>query len=268
MIRLAISLLAIVSAFLPSYGKSAGSVTGDGHSGDMARVLGVDLDDKDAKSRMAKMASGFAKYIDCNADELYRRIRAIEPTFSWGVEGHRIFFHWGLHGNPRNSDALAEKVRNATGGDLNRSENIWKIIIAEQAVRNKGMFAQVSAAYDNIKGDGRPAPFRHDDISGIAALVYDTHILGDYTCGTEKTQRTLIDLSSVKRDVINAVRSITSGDVDFKDNAMLNRFTRSIRDVCMGTKGEQAQRVLDIMTEQIPPILKSCPRVGKTLKVK
>jgi len=268
MMRFAIALLAIASAFISSYGKSAGGITGNGHSGDMARVLGVDLSDSDAKARMAKMATGFAKYIDCNADELYRRIREVEPAFSWGIEGHRIFFHWGLHGNPRNSDALAEKVRNATGDDLSRSENIWKIIVAEQSVRNKGMFAQVAAAYDNVKGDGRPAPFRHDDISSIAALVYDTHILGDYICGTEKTQRTLIDLASVKLDLLNAVRSITSGDVDFKDNAMVNRFTRSIKDVCVGTKCEQAQKVLDIMTEQIPPILKACPRVGKTLKVK
>ena len=267
MIRFAIVLLmAVISIF--AFGKSAGTVTGKGHSGDMARVLGVDLNDSDAKARMAKMANGFAKYIDCDADELYSRIRAIEPTFSWGVEGHRIFFHWGLHGNPRNSDALAEKVRNATGGDLSRSEKIWEIIVAEQSVRNKGMFAQVSTAYDNIKGDGRPAPFRHDDISGIAALVYDTHILGDYICGTEKTQRTLIDISSVKRDVINAIRSITSGDDDFKDNALVNRFVRSIKDICVGTKSEQAQKVLDIMKKQVPPILKACPRVGKTLKVK
>ena len=38
--------------------------------------------------------------------------------------------------------------------------------------------------------------------------------------------------------------------------------------VCVGTKSEKAQKVLDIMTEQMPPILKACPRVGKTLKIK
>lgn len=267
MIRAIMLLLAFAPAVL-AFGKSAGSVTGSGHSGDMARVLGVDLGDRDAKSRMAKMAAGFAKYIDCDADQLYGRIREVEPTFSWGREGHRIFFHWGLHGNPRNADALAEKVRAATGGDLTRSERIWSIIIAEQATRNKGMFAQVTAAYDNVKGDGRPAPFRHSDVDGIAALVYDTHIIGDYICGTERTQTALIDLPSLKADVINAVRFITSGDDDFNDNSSVNRFTESVRQACIGTKSEQAQQLLDVMVEQVPRILKACPRVANTIKVR
>ena len=253
---------------LAGFGKSAGSLVGEGHSGDMARVLGVDLSNRDAKSRLKKITDAYAKYIDSNADELYRRIKEVEPTFSWGQEGHRIFFHWGLNGNPRNSACLAEKVAKATGGDSSRSEKIWQLVLNEQAKRNREMFAIVTSAYDNIKGDGRPAPFRHSDVNAIASLVYDTHIIGDHIVGTDKTRPTLVDLPSLRIDVVNAVRGITSGDKDFNRNDLVNTFRSSILNTTHGSPSEQAEKMLGIMVEQIPPILKKCPRVGGVLCVK
>lgn len=77
-----------------------------------------------------------------------------------------------------------------------------------------------------------------------------------------------LTVNALKLDSVKYEQTITSGDADFKDNAMVNRLTKSVRSVFFGTKREHAQKVLDIMTNQMPPILKACPRVGKILKVK
>ena len=130
------------------------------------------------------------------------------------------------------------------------------------------MFKAVSSAYHGVKGDGRPAPFTHEDIRGIASIVYDTHIIGDYIVGTDTTKRALISLATIKGDVIKAVHGIAAKDKDFNENKLLNRFRKDMSGVCAGSDAEQAKRVLQIMTEQIPVILKKCPRVAKALGVK
>ena len=257
-------------AWIPFLGfcKSAGSVSGDGHSGDMVKVLGIDLSDHDAKDRAIKLTSGFAKFIDDDYEILLHKIREIAPTFSSRGYRHRLFFHWGLSGNPRDISVLSDCVKEAALGNTDLEDKIWGLILDEQARRNREMFSVVSDAYFNVKGDGRPAPFRHDDIRGIASIVYDTHIIGDYIVGTEKTQMALISLDSVKNDVIRSVRGIAIRDTDFRENKLLNKFRKDIQGVIAGSREEQAIKILQIMKDQIPVILEKCPRVGKTLKVK
>lgn len=267
-IRLVLPFVLAAAFSFQAAAKSAGSIDGDGHSGDMARVLGIDLGNQGAKQRIERLTDVFAKSIDGGADNLYAKIREIAPDFSWHQAGHRIFFHWGMNVDPKRSEVLAASVKEAAKGNKNLEDMIWLLIIDEQRARNTAMFEAVSSVYFNIKGDGRPAPFTHEDIRGIASLLYDTHIIGDHITGKAATQRSIANLSLVKGDVIKAVEGIAARDKDFNENKLRNRLRKDLSAVSSGNDAEQAKRVLEIMTEQIPVILQKCPRVGRALGVK
>ena len=84
--------------------------SGSEHIADMCSVFGVCRDHprlssvfRTITSEMDDGRTGRQKYT------LNQKMKDVEPSFKWGLYTHRLFFHWGFNGNPKDSAALTEK---------------------------------------------------------------------------------------------------------------------------------------------------------------
>lgn len=257
----AIAMLTLAFSVLEA--KPAGELSGDGHNGDIAKVLGVGLGDTQVRAKIEAITSGFAQKIDGKEDasELLRRIREIAPSFTWSKYTHRLFFHWGFNRNPRNSSALRNQIELATE-DVGVREKIWTLIENEQGKRNREMFNIIR---NNLKASGGVTELTRSEVNAIASIVYDTHIIGDYIEGKEIPSQALFRLPDLLADIIHATRNLGCTDVK-----LLNNFKKNINDAQAKGADDKARArlILDIMIAEIPLMIKKTDRVQKALGAK
>jgi hypothetical protein len=252
----------LLSLTLSAYAKDGGAVTGKGHSGDITRVLGIDLSRAGSYSKIEKLTSIFAEQIDSIADasNLLRQIQTVAPKFSWSKYTHRLFFHWGFNQDPRNSTKLNEQILAATEKPAEQ-EIIWRIILQEQGRRNSKMKDGVSK---NLSSDGKAkASLTRKEINAIAAICYDTHILGDYIEGSEFAVQALVSLQWLLGDIINASR-----DLECSDYKILNDFKKHLNKAYHSSSDDttRARAILECMIKDVPQIIKKSPRVKVALE--
>lgn len=256
-------IAALALAFSTLQAKPAGELGGDGHSGDIAKVLGVNLDDTQVNAKIKAITSGFARKIDGKEDasELLRKIREISPDFTWSKYTHRIFFHWGFNRNPRNASALRNQIELATE-DAGAREKIWTLIESEQGKRNKEMFDIIQK---NLKASSGVAALTRAEVNAIASIVYDTHIIGDYIEGKEIPSQALFPLPDLLADIINATRNLGCADAK-----LLSSFKRNINDAQAKGADDKARArlILDVMIAEIPSMINNSDRVRKALRGK
>lgn len=254
-----ISIVTLLFASVELFAKSAGTLTGQGHSGDMARILGFNLKDSKQHQLAQDIADAFAKFIDSqdDANKLNSQIKAIVPTFSWGLYTHRIFFHWGFNGDPKRSKALAEKIH-ASGANASEIEKIWDIIIKVQAERNRGMMKAIRMAIAKKNGT---CALTQDELNAVASLIYDIHILGDYVEGVPMALNALQDLDALTGDIITATRKLGS-----KDYKSLNSIRVELNKAkASGIPSQKAEKMLDVLETYIPQLITASSRVCKAL---
>lgn len=230
--------------------KMAGDLFGNGHSGDIAKVLGIDLKDSENNKRIETLTKVFADSIDgqAEANKLNREIKEIAPKFNWGVYSHRLFFHWGFNKNPQDSIPLSEKINEATN-DPYKQKMIWELIIKYQSERNRRM---KSAVY-------KLGAMTRDENDGIATLIYDIHLLGDYIEGTESTSKALLDINSIIGDLNNAFAKLNCSDYKYLSEI------RNEMNATSGSNQERATKILEILKNRVPTIIHYTDRVKKAL---
>lgn len=246
-----VGLLILLITFFQLIGnaKSAGDINGDGHSGDIVKVLGIDCNAPNIK-KIINLVSTVANTIDDieDARELNREIKKLAPNFNWGNYGHRLFFHWGFNKSPQSSMPLYAKVNECTD-DAEIQKQIWDLILERQSIRNKSLMRAVS----NL------GPLTRGEQNGIASLIYDVHILGDYIEGEPMPTLALFDINELIGDLNNALRNL-----DCSDYGKLNEIKREMNST-FGQKKERANNILNILKERVPEIIKSTNRVQKAL---
>lgn len=182
------------------------------------------------------------KTIDVPCNSYFKGLRdAPHQHFSWGKYGHRIFFHWGFNGKPW-SPQLEEKVLECHW-DASTTDAFKKKLVDEQARRNRLVMAKTSETLQlGMSGSLR------EYTNGFASLVYDTHLLGDYTT---KQKAPLQDLNLVIDDIKVALyRKLKGGDVALAINKRLD-LTKTLY-----TEPEKrAEKVMEILQKEVPEMI-------------
>ena len=261
-------LTALIFLVSISVANIAFAKSGTEHIADMCSVFGVCRDHprlssvfRTITSEMDDGRTGRQKYT------LNQKMKDVEPSFKWGLYTHRLFFHWGFNGNPKDSMALTEKINESTQ-DAGRRERLWKVVLTEQSRRNKRMMNVTETATSYIGADGKRKGFaKRDVINGIAALAYDTHIIGDYVEGKDVPMKALVPLQKTQEDIVKAVCRITDNDPDFTGRDELKFFELQMRNAQGGIEKIRAEKVLLIMKEHIPGILMKAGTFRRVLEL-
>jgi hypothetical protein len=161
--------------------------------------------------------------------------------FSWGRYGHRLFFHWGFNGKPW-SPQIEEMVL-ACHWDVPTVDLFRKKLIDEQARRNRLVMESTSETLHL----GMSGVLR-EYTNGFASLVYDTHLLGDYS--TTKIEP-LEHLNLVIEDIKVALyRKLKGGNAALAINKRLD-LTKSL----YTNPKIRAEKVLEILQEDVPEMI-------------
>jgi hypothetical protein len=182
------------------------------------------------------------KTIDVPYNAYFKGLRdAPHQKFSWGKYGHRIFFHWGFNGRPW-SPQLEEKVLECHW-DAATTDAFKQKLVDEQARRNRFVMEITSETLQL----GMSGVLR-EYTNGFASLVYDTHLLGDYST---KMKAPLQDLNGVIDDIKSALyRKLKGGNVALAINKRLD-LTKTL----YSDTETRAGKVLEIMHEDVPEMI-------------
>jgi hypothetical protein len=208
-----------------------------GHEEDAYSVLPFKESDK-----ISDWLEAIHKTIDVPYNSYFKGLRdAPHQKFSWGKYGHRIFFHWGFNGKPW-SPQIEEKVLECHW-DIATTESFKRKLVEEQARRNRLVMERTS---ETLKL-GMSGVLR-EYTNGFASLVYDTHLLGDYST-TQKAP--LQDLNAVIDDIKSALfRKLKGGNVALSINKRLD-LTKTL----YSDPEVRAKEVLTILKEDVPEMI-------------
>lgn len=268
-VQIILPTLVLLILAVPAWSKVAGSVEKwqPGHSQDMAMVIGLTNDSPLAlKQQWEEITKKIAKAIDDKqeAAACERMIREILPAFSWHGYGHRTFFHWGFNTFPRTFDDFKREVSGENAlvicmiegleaePEEKRDElerQVWDKLRNIQSARNRSMMRAI------------PAPDR-DTRNGIAAILYDVHLLGDYIDGTEETCKALYPLGKIQGDIINAINRIRVNDDTVKKALIKDIKKVSIDSSKYESKeaaAKKAGQLLNLLIMHFPEVVKQSP---------
>lgn len=158
---------------------------------------------------------------------------------------HRLLFHWGYNSQPW-SEALQRKVAALPwGGDSAEVGRFKRALAREQQYRNVVANKMTEELFGFASG-GRDAAMAN----AMVSVVYDVHILGDYTPDNSDREG-LQSFASVVGDLINAVRRI-----DAQSSAALIKDIKAVANDATLTVPERSERLLAYLTTHFPEFLK------------
>ena len=137
----------------------------------------------------------------------YRDLRRNFEWFTWGSYGHRLLFHWGFNADPKQYPQLVRQVRKCLkdSPDAKTEEEKFFTYLTRniQARKNRTLINAVIS----ITG----IPSARGYANAVATIIYDVHILGDYS--TTNTSA-LPSIADIERDIIERgfKRLITGGE--------------------------------------------------------
>lgn len=162
-------------------------------------------------------------------------------NFSWGSYGHRLFFHWGFNGRPW-TPQIQERV-DLCGWDRQTIDLFQKKLIDEQARRNKIIMTVTSEALHlGMSGQLR------EYTNALASILYDTHLLGDYT--TMRIEP-LLNLNAVIDDIETTLyRKLKGGNEALRINKLLENTKKQYPNPRI-----RAAKVLQLMQKEVPGLI-------------
>jgi len=221
------------------------------HKADFYAVLGFEESAKVTawmKQISSKMIDGYKgiEKKEYGGLNFYDYLKSEFPGFKCK---HRILFHWGYNSKPWN-DALQAKVDALPWGkDPQEVIRFMQCITDEQQYRNREANAMTEALFGFAKG-GKDAAYANAMIS----IVYDTHLLGDYTPDNSDFDG-VQDFRSVVGDMINAVRKL-----DERGAKVLVKKIQSIANNEQISIQIRAERLISMRSKEMPGFLQSAQR--------
>ena len=127
----------------------------------------------------------------------------LKDEFDFGLSSgnHRVLFHWGYNSKPWNKEL--DRYVIYKDWDIDKINRFKEALIAEQRRRNSIANKETEKVFGFASG-GEEARWAN----GLLAIVYDVHLLGDYTSADNKNFRGVTEPSKVAGDIINSVRRI------------------------------------------------------------
>jgi hypothetical protein len=156
----------------------------ESHRSDFCGILGVNAT---SCKKLEPALQAFSDLID-QPQGFYGELKKL--GFSWGHYGHRLLFHWGFNSDPRHSEALSGQVKNTVPSPL--QSDFYRLIIQEQQRRNREMITLIRNTFGIS---------RKQNASGLATILYDTHLLGDYACSWCSQSHALPAVYTIKNDI-------------------------------------------------------------------
>jgi len=184
------------------------------------------------------------KTIDYPYNAYFKGLRdAPHTNFSWGSYGHRLFFHWGFNGRPW-TPQIQERV-DLCGWDKQTIGLFQKKLIDEQARRNKIIMTATSEAL-HLGMSGQLREYSN----AFASILYDTHLLGDYT--TTRIEP-LLNLNAIIDDIKTALfRKLKGGNEALRINKLLENTKKQYPNSRI-----RAAKVLQLLQKEVPGLILS-----------
>jgi len=208
-----------------------------GHEADAYSVLPFERD-----SKISDWFEVVHKTIDFPFNTYFEGLRTPpHQDFSWGKFGHRLFFHWGFNSKPW-SPQVEERVQECHW-DVHTIALFKQKLINEQARRNRLVMENTSLTLHlGMSGQMR------EYTNGFASLLYDTHLLGDYST-TKKAP--LQNLNYVIDDLkVSLFKKLKGGNEALRINKKLEA-TKSL----YADPKIRAEKVLEILQNNVPKMI-------------
>lgn len=237
-------------AFLASIFLSVLSVSAhsgfDLHKADFYAVLGLrEHPDVTAwmKQISSKMIDGYkgVPLPEYGGLDFYNYLKAEFPGFKCK---HRVLFHWGYNSRPWNDELQAKADALPWGRDPKELERFRRTIASEQQRRNREANAMTEELFGFASG-GKDASYANAMIS----IVYDVHLIGDYTPDNRDLDG-VQDFESVVGDLVNAVRRL-----DEEGGKHLIKCIRSLSAEDIPVQ-EKAAMLMGLLTDEMPDFLR------------
>lgn len=161
---------------------------------------------------------------------------------------HRLLFHWGYNSRPW-TPALERKVMALSWSDNPENVKLFQdALVYEQKLRNAKANEYTEQLFD-LSSSGAEAKLAN----ALVSIVYDTHILGDYTPDNTDLEG-LQSFPSVVGDIINSIRKI---DADLPAAKLLVKTIQTTANDQSLTVPDRATRLLSILSDSLPDVLAS-----------
>lgn len=235
--RKLILLLAFVLIGFSLFPKSFGRGKAGGHEADAYSVLPFVWSEG-----ISDWMEVIHKTIDFPYNTYFEGLRdAPHQNFTWSKYGHRIFFHWGFNARPW-SPQLQEMV-DRCNWDEPTVLSFQEKIKTEQARRNR-LVMENTALTLGFAMSGK----ERDYSNAFASIVYNTHLLGDYT--TTKTAM-LQDVNSIITDIQTALfNKLQGGEKAKLLNGKLENIKKSNKDLVV-----KADETLTLLQSELPGLI-------------
>ena len=258
-----------------------------GHSKDWNRVFGIN-DSESAKNIqplwdvMQKLIDS-TKYLNEEKGSDYRRVKDEFKWFTWGSykaggHGHRLFFHWGFNADLRQYPPLEAQVKRClkkyaeTQLEAGKTpeqvkaeceqqrEAFFKLLFKIQGERNRALINKV------IEVTGIPTSRGY--ANAVATILYNTHLLGDYT--TTWTSA-LPGIRALEHDLLERgfTRLLRGGESE-----KLKKISQELKQATNAGRGRtdkvRAELLLKVVGKFLPEILEArfgTHLVGRGIKI-
>lgn len=255
----------IVLFFVLAYSTALFAKSGKEHVDDMHSVFGK----SERRDEVNQMFEAITRLADERDPTLTLRLKEIVPNYSQGNYTHRIYFHWGFNGNPKDSLALKERL-DVAECEAGLREEFYDAIKAVQKSRNSKVMLYVQICCTDPVNKSRSLSRR--EMNAVAALAYDTHIVGDYITGTEKSFKALMPMNKLSQDILRVLDVLVKEDSEFRNNPerkllqkqLKHRFNEATN---ASSSDEVAEKMLRAMTEICPKLLLMTGRVRNAMKL-
>ncbi|MGN1221337.1 MAG: hypothetical protein ACI4TU_10415 [Candidatus Cryptobacteroides sp.] len=132
-----------------------------------------------------------------------------EFNFKLSFGEHRILFHWGYNAQPWN-DSLEQYVI-SNNWDEEKIARFKRAMVVEQRRRNRIANKEAEKVF-NFASGGIEAQWAN----AILSIVYDVHLLGDYTLADNKNFKGVTEPSKVAQDILSSIRRLDRSKTSIK----------------------------------------------------
>jgi hypothetical protein len=228
-------ILCIFLSFSISYAKSFDISLSESHGRDYCECLGIDCKNN---SIYLDTLKDFSAQID-KPGEFYKLLQN-KYHFSWDQYTHRLLFHWGFNENPKNLSILRLQVEKEV--PKSKRKEFYRCLIEEQARRNKEMIKTIKNGF-RVQSKKKA--------SALTTILYDIHILGDYSCKSCKVLEPLCDINKILKDITkHGIRRLVPDRNS--NNRILNRLYSLQK---LPNEKEYAAKILEILRAEMPNLL-------------
>ncbi len=166
-----------------------------------------------------------------------KRLTTEFPEFRWGKDGHRVLFHWGFNVLASNYPPLQERVARSFGNNTERIQAFYKVVLDEQIKRNGLLIGKIT----EVTG------LQSEPARAMATLVWDVHILADYTTSAKKG---LPKLDILCRDISEA--GIGRLQPAREDPALKKESQQKLRAAV-----DDPEKMRDVLREYLPRLMQA-----------